>query len=202
MTFAELFTMLPGHETVFQRVVPASVELTELVELDVDNVQQDDTGLELGGLSRLEKLNLGGGIRSGRPGYTDRDLATLENLPQLRELSVYGDFTDQGMKHVGKLSELIKLGIGSPQLTDASLAEVARCPHIWHLSIRGNFTDRGLDQLGNHPALGVLMINPGDRPFSTQAVARLKSRRPNLNFVYDGAHAQGQARGFGGGRAR
>ena len=66
----------------------------------------------------------------------DSDLDGLEELDQLRDLTVWGNaITDAGLSHLSRLSRLKKLYIDQCKLTDATLARIASLDQLEELSV-------------------------------------------------------------------
>jgi len=152
--------------------------LSNLVLLKVySEVRQDGSGLDLSGLTMLEHLTVDTIGKETR--FTDQDLASLAKLKRLRDLTLNGDFTDEGMAHLGHLPELTIFTTSwrEARITDRGLAELSKCRKLWYLHISGDFTDKGLAALGDMPELTLVSIQ-SKRPFSDQAVARFKAKRP------------------------
>lgn len=104
-------------------------DLTPLLGLGPDALQAiemisggygDDRLAHLGGLVGLRHLEIGWGI-------TNKGLAHLRSLPNLRGLDIYSDdVTDSGLAEIGRLSSLEELTIGHATITDAGVAFVVR----------------------------------------------------------------------------
>jgi len=79
--------------------------LANLVSLEVTgSLQQDGTGLDLSGLTALEELHFD--ISPGSTKFADRDLATIAKLPNLRELKMTGDFSDEAKAELARSPSL------------------------------------------------------------------------------------------------
>lgn len=72
--------------------------LSNLTYLDVDNVVQDNSTLNISGLAKLVKLTL-----RGDDEWRDEDLACLANLKDLKYLQGISGFGDAGMAHLKNL---------------------------------------------------------------------------------------------------
>ena len=116
-------------------------DLTELLELTLDDTRITDDGLQyLSGLENLEHLRLRGAA------ITDAGLQHLLPLKYLRILNLpQARFTDAGLTSLKRLPELEQLRFSSPHVTDAGMAELKDFPALWHLHlIQVPITDRGL----------------------------------------------------------
>jgi Leucine-rich repeat (LRR) protein len=159
--------------------------LSNLTELTVSEVAQDNSGLDISGLLRLEKLTLI--LRVTRVGDSwvsdegrDDDLACLENMVNLKWFQGYEGIGDAGMAHLRNLARMERLNIGCPGLTDRGLSYLANMRRLDFLAIRdGNLTDGGLRHLERLKALAYLSIT-SQNVFSATALEQLQSELPNL----------------------
>jgi hypothetical protein len=79
---------------------------------------------------------------------TDDDLAYLKKLPNLKELSLPDTITDNGLAHVGQLTELRVLFLQGPRITDAGLRHLKGLNRLEFLSLTGTqVTDEGKAEL-------------------------------------------------------
>jgi Leucine-rich repeat (LRR) protein len=177
--------------------------LSGLKHLEVD-VVQDNSGLDLSGLTGLEYLELGIREPADREDWTlrDEDMACLANLTRLKTFltsSRQAYLTDAGTSHLAGLTELDWLSIGGPQLTDTTLSYLSKMEKLKTLQITGNFTDQGLRHLEGPYSLDYLWIHPS-RDFSQSALQRLRDRLPNLRYLdaVDANRAMGGMGGLGG----
>jgi hypothetical protein len=130
--------------------------LSQLEELDLNDVQSTDAGLaNLSGLRALRKVHL-----KGRR-FTDRALANLKGLPSLRELGLREcTFTDDGLKNLERLSELQILGLTDCKITDAGLAHLKDLRALTNLGLTNcQITDAGLSHLKEMTNLEYLILN-------------------------------------------
>jgi hypothetical protein len=153
--------------------------LNNLTELNLrKGIKQDDSGLDISGLTGLEDLRLNGDA----PIY-DKDLACLAKLKKLNFLSWPARdsimVTDAGIDHLKDLPNIRELFCGSPYLTDKSLACLANMKTLNFLTIFGNFTDDGLGYLEELKTLRSLKIYTTNK-FSPAAIQQLKEKLPNL----------------------
>lgn len=121
-----------------------------------DNVQLENSGV----LQRIEYLELG---------QADDDrLKQIEGLVQLRGLNICRcDFTDAGLKHIGKLDNLRDLVLDQigfvPPIADAGLKYLATLHHLEALGISNTrITDAGLAHLKTLPHLRKLGLSHTD----------------------------------------
>lgn len=161
-------------------------QLTNLATLNVHGVRQDNSGLDISRLTRLETLYLYTKTRRidkrqlvTEPLY-DSDLACLAKLTQLTNLQMsHASVTDDGLKNLAGLTNLDNLSVGGEGVTDYGLLYLANMNKLFSLSISGNFTDRALQYLERLPTLGVLDIMEGAN-FSPEAVQRFRRNMPEL----------------------
>jgi len=176
--------------------------LSGLKDLEVD-VIQDNSGLDLSGLTGLESLNLGIRDPADREDSTlrDEDMACLANLTKLKRFltsSRQAYLTDAGTSHLAGLTELDRLSVGGPQLTDTTLSYLSNMKKLKTLHVTGNFTDQGLRHLEGLDSLESLRIYPS-RDFSQSALQRLRDRLPNLRYLDANTRRVTQAMGGMGG---
>jgi len=155
--------------------------LNNLTELDLDfGIIQDNSGLELSGLTGLEELKF-----KVDASICDNDLACLKKLKNLRLLWIgagreSSSFTDAGIAHLKDLPNIRELYCRSPYLTDKSLSYLANMKTLNFFTIIGSFTDKGLVYLEELKPLRSLKIGTTNK-FSPAALERLKEKLPNLS---------------------
>jgi len=153
-----------------------------LTDLEVGRFEQDNSGLDISGLIKLERLNFEL-FRKGSDSVRDEDLACLVKLKNLRRLVIGGvkssTVTDAGIAHLKDLPNMRELFCGSPYLTDKSLSYLANMKTLYSLTITGNFTDEGLGFLEELKALHHLKIYSSNN-FSPKAKERLLNNLPNM----------------------
>ncbi len=153
--------------------------MPHLTELNTGHVVQDNSGLNIAGLSKLEMLFLyakrGSSLR-------DEDLACVGKLKRLAwlQISHCNEITDVGAAHLAGLTSLWRLHIPDSNLTDDGLRELANLRALQNLRVGGSFTDRGLRHLEGLKILTFLQIH-GDNQFSPAALERLQNQLPNLS---------------------
>ncbi len=165
--------------------------LKKLSLLDLRGIQQDNSGMDISGLSKLEQLTLklktpqkkGGSYDSVR----DEDLACLKKLKNLRWFQIlypqHSRITDTGVAHLKDLTNMERLGIGSTYLTDASLSCLTNMKKLNHLNVTGNFTDNGLGNLEGLKGLQNVWIKSSEN-FSPTALQRLRNNLPGI-YTFD-----------------
>ena len=96
-------------------------------------------------------------LRLHNCGVTDEGLRSLRGLAQLTSLDLLGNgpvastggqFTDQGLEHIGQLSNLTHLSVWNCQLTDQGVHSIGRLTKLDFLELNsGHITDAGLRHL-------------------------------------------------------
>jgi Leucine-rich repeat (LRR) protein len=155
---------------------------SNLIWLRIGDVDQDDTGMNISGLTKLEDFTIepakGSGIR-------DEDLACLARLTSLENLQfVWPDRNtvgDQGLAYLAGLTNLDRLVIGS-KVTDRGLIHLRNMKKLDLLCVFGDFTDEGLRHLEELRSLEHLTIR-SDRPLSRAAQNRLRKNLRNLHSL-------------------
>jgi Leucine-rich repeat (LRR) protein len=150
--------------------------LPELIELDVYGLEQDDSTLNIAGLTKLRWLAL------RRALLRDEDLACLANLKRLEWVVISGEVTDVGMAHLANLRNLERLDMGGSNLTDKGLAYVAEMKKLKYLQLGGDFTDEGLASLEGLTGLTRLQITSRNE-FSPKTLDRLREKLPILSSL-------------------
>jgi len=139
-------------------------DMPNLVELRLNGIIQDNSGLNISRLTKLEKLTLG--LRRRRVGKSlvfddvrDEDLACLANLKSLKWVQGIRGVSDNGVKHLRGLTNMERLNVGGPRLTDEGLQCLANMKKLNYLSISdGDFTNKGLRHIEGLKALRYLNI--------------------------------------------
>jgi hypothetical protein len=166
--------------------------LKNISYLEVRGVKQDSSGLDISGLTKLEKLTLTLNVtRKGKKliydELRDEDMACLAKLKNLKKLEIYGGeksatFTDAGIAYLKDLPNMKNLYCRSSHLTDKSLVYLANMKTLNYLTIHGSFTDKGLGHLEELKALRSLTIFSANK-FSSAALEQLESKLPNLQTL-------------------
>ncbi len=169
-----------GHDTGISIAGLAHLnELRDLVSLRASNVHQDNSGLNIAGLTSLEDLTLS--VRR-KESLRDEDLACLAKLTRLKSLQLgphESAISDVGIKHLAGLTSLDFLNVGGRNVSDVGLAYIGNLRNLSHLRITGDFTDRGLRSLERLERLGILSIT-SEKAFRNAALNRLRRNLPNL----------------------
>jgi Leucine-rich repeat (LRR) protein len=160
--------------------------LTSLKNLDLDDIAQDNSGLDLSGLTNLEDLMLSlarkrvGGTVVSMP-FQEGDLATLGKLTRLKRLQIsHGGATNAALGYLTGLTRLERLSIGGDDLTDEGLAHLTRLSRLSSLTLSGHFTDAALVHLQKLPELTMLEFFRSGARFSQAAVRDFQRSMPRL----------------------
>ncbi len=106
-------------------------------------------------LEQITSLNLDGSRR-----LTDKGLAYLARMPQLRELTLTGQLTDRGLEALGGLRELrVFKMFWQGGITDHGIANLRSCDHLEEVDLLGCNTGDG--------AIAALIGKPKLRRFKT-----------------------------------
>ncbi len=169
--------------------------LSNLKELNVGNLVQDGSRLNISGLTELEKLALTfQSYRGGQQGtFQDEDMACLANLKRLKWLQGIRGIGDAGLAHLAGLTEMERLNVSGLGMTDRGLVHLANMKKLNHLTVVGNFTDQGLRYLEGLNSMRFLNIDSGTH-LSQSAVNRLRNNLPAIETLRtdkDGARGMG-----------
>jgi hypothetical protein len=162
-------------------------KLPRLKRLDVSGIRQDDSGLDISGLTRLEDLSLQlkrgpGAQRAVLLPWREQDIAGLGRLTRLKRLQIsHGGATDAALSHLAGLKRLERLSIGGDGVTDDGLRHLEALPNLSSMTLSGNFTDGALEHLQKLQNLSLLDFSSGAR-FSPAAVSQFKRSMPRLTF--------------------
>ncbi len=157
--------------------------LHNLSKLQVDfGIIQDDSGLDISGLTKLEELLL----RFDAPIY-DKDLVCLKKLKNLKQLVIGGGkkssmVTDAGIAYLKDLDNLTEIYCRSLYLTDNCLPSLANMKQLHYVTVCGNFTDDGLNFLHEAKTFLTLKILSANK-FSPAAIKTLRERLPDLTSL-------------------
>jgi len=116
-------------------------ELPNLRILNLKDVKQDHTGLDLSNLKKLDKLTMG--TRRRDDPINDTDVACLAGLTQLTWFQVSQSvkkphgLTDHGLAHLAGLTQMDRLTVGGPDLTDEGLKRLENLTALAHLNLIG-----------------------------------------------------------------
>jgi len=160
-------------------------DLTNIEYLVVKPAAKDYSGLNISGLTKLEKLTIGTPHRGGV--IRDEDLACLSKLNRLRWFQISSAvkkpmaISDTGMANLAGLTNMERLTIGGPNLTDDGLRHLANMNRLDLLNIiGGKLTDKGLRHLEGLKSLTYLSIR-AENEFSPEALEHLQNQLPNLH---------------------
>ena len=153
--------------------------LSNLTYLYAYGVVQDNSGLDISGLTKLENLTISTPLGSGTI-IRDEDMACLANLKKLKWLQGVAGVSDAGMAHLAGLTNMERLSVSGSDLTDKGLSYLAGMKKLNHLTVSdGNFTEKGLRHLEDLKALGFLRIT-SQNDIKRGAVLRLRRKLPNI----------------------
>ena len=142
-----------GNIVELRTITPKALELLKnesgLERLLADTGLSDDDIAHLAKHRRLWQVSLLGN------GFTDRSLATLGSLPELKDLTVSRvDITDNGLTHLRNLQKLESLYICFAPIQGRGLDNLAALPKLRHLSLNGSaISDDGLAELAGCQSL-------------------------------------------------
>lgn len=161
--------------------------LSDLETLVVHEIAQDNSTLNIAGLTNLQKLTLS--LKATRKGNEivrdpvhDEDIICLTKLTRLRDLQGLIGISDIGAKHVSTLTNLERLGLGGPGLTGVGLTYLANLKKLRRLSIvDGGITDDDLRHLEVLPRLEDIALI--DCPITDAGLSRLKEKMPHVRVT-------------------
>ena len=138
--FREVFQVSIGDAGGVQYAVNANISESDFAQLT--NLRE----LRNVFLGHLKIVTVGSGLK--RP-LKDADLAVLENLCELREVSLRAtDITDTGLTHLRNLSNLEILYLESPDISDAGLQNLEGLAKLKHLVVtRTKVSHEGISEL-------------------------------------------------------
>src|SRR5688572_3235608 len=121
-----------------------------LTSINSRNLIGDDDLEVISQLDQITSLNLDGSKR-----LTDRGLAYLARMPQLRELILGGQITDRGLEALAHLRELrVFQMFWQANITDAGIANLSFCDHLEEVDLLGcNLGDGAIAALAGKPKL-------------------------------------------------
>ena len=152
--------------------------LPGLKKLDVRNITQDCSGLDLSGLKNLEIITLITGKNSAS--LSDEDMAWLSHLKKVKWLQgIRGHIGDEGMARLAGLTSMERLNIQGSEMTDLSLSYLSNMKKLNNLTILGNFTDKGMRHLEGLTSLNHVVVYSSE-DISENALSRLRQKLPKL----------------------
>jgi hypothetical protein len=158
----------------------------------------DDDLLRFRDFKNLQSLQL---ADCGR--ITDRGLAALEGLTDLRELDLGGDkkapaITDGGLDHLKGLKRLTNLSLANTRITDAGLAKLSGLTRLEFLDLEGtHVTDASLEWIARLPKLEDVVL--GRTQVSREGLLKLQLANPTL-AIHDDGEFDAMNRTYGGRR--
>jgi Leucine-rich repeat (LRR) protein len=172
--------------------------LTNLKYLQAEAIGQDNSGLDLSGLTNLEDLLLT--LRTNRVAksevcepFQEQDIAALGRLTRLKRLGLSNaGATNAALRQLTGLKRLEHLALGGGSLTDDGLACLVELPKLDDLTLSGPFTDGALKHLQKVPNLWCLTLSRGAR-FSAAAVSDFKRNMPTV-IIFRGYEIDGGPR--------
>ena len=153
-------------------------DIPQLTELIIENPAWDGEGLaRLKGMSKLRFLALCSPT-------TDGHLASLGNLPFLRQLSLWYSegVTDAGLVHLKSLTNLEELTLQGVPITNEGLEHLSGLVHLTSLSLgKTKITDAGLVHLRTLEKLEYLDVK--ETKVTSQGAAELRKHLPRIKVV-------------------
>lgn len=162
--------------------------MPNLTKLDTHGVIQDNSGLDISGLTKLEHLTIWTSHKEGM--IRDEDLACLVNLKRLKWFQVsitdkkpMAAIGDKGMAYLAGLTNMERLTIGGSNLTDEGLKYLGNMKKLYLLHIiGGKLSDEGLHHLEVLKSLKILDID-AENNFSSGDLIRLRKKLPKLETL-------------------
>jgi len=112
---------------------------------------------------------------------SDSQLAVVGRIATLRELTVRGRITNEGLKQLRGLSQLEVLDLSMSNITDDGLKELASMPKLTRLVVMEmRITGEGLETLASYPNLKSLNVTLTH--ITNDAIARIQKIRPDLQI--------------------
>jgi len=143
----------------------------------------DELMLDLSGLKKMKDMSLSG------LQLQDSDLAFLEHLPLLENLSIQPIQTDSHLtgaflRHLIELPELNRLYVSKlSDCTGEDLAHLNGLPKLRTLTLSGRITDTALTALTGPLSLESLYFDT-DEPIRKQTVADLAKSHPVMEYIH------------------
>jgi len=143
----------------------------------------DKVILDLSGLKKMKDISLSG------LQLQDSDLAFLEHLPLLENLSIQPTQTDSPLtgaflRHLRELPELNRLYVtGLSGCTSEDLAHLNGLPKLKSLHLAGDITDTALASLTGPLSLESITVET-DEPIRKQTVTNLTESHPVIEYIH------------------
>jgi len=142
----------------------------------------DELMLDLSGLKKMKDMNLSG------LQLQDSDLAFLEHLPLLENLSIQpiqpDALTGAFLRHLRELPELNRLHVsGLSGCTGEDLAHLNGLPKLRSLRLTGDITNTALASLTGPLSLESIRVET-DEPIRKQTVTDLTKSHPVIEFIH------------------
>ncbi len=114
---------------------------------------------------------------------TNESLEMLEKYPKLEELTISGEFDDEGMRHLARLKSLEKLNLSSPKITGEGVVHLNALPALEGLSLDGE--ELSLEHLKTfEPQSRMLYLSLIPRGLDAEVAAHLVEVAPSLEELY------------------
>lgn len=124
--------------------------------VDVSMTHEPLTGSDLLFLKNLPNLDT---LCLQGAGTTDADLQWLAESVHPRDLTLYAAISDDGMKHLGRMTSIERLHVSSDTITDDGLQYLPGMQSLRTLSVEGtHITDRGFVHIGKCVELNGLCL--------------------------------------------
>jgi hypothetical protein len=140
----------------------------------------DELMLDLSGLKKMKDMSLSG------LSLQDSDLAFLEHLPLLENLSIQPDssLTGEFLRHLRELPELNRLYVSRlSDCTGENLAHLNGLPKLRNLTLKGDITDTDLACLTGPLSLESIRVET-DEPIRKQTVTDLTKSHPVIEYIH------------------
>jgi hypothetical protein len=155
-------------------------------ETMVDRMSADDMLAKLAGQTGIKTLQL------GWENVTGRGMAAIGQIPALEELVICDadEITDRDLAHLEGLKNLRVLLISDTWLTVEALRHVGRLPNLEYLSLDGQCgSDRGLEYLKGMTRLRTLRLGPSASGITNAGIGSLAGLKDLEWLELDGCRA-------------
>jgi Leucine-rich repeat (LRR) protein len=162
---------------------PDALFMLSVPDVDMGGPTSGDRGMHhIASLSGLKVLQLGNTNISGKGLGLIKQMRSLEHLgltkpsngalahiaelPELKGLTIVANpqsrqdkLTNEGLRHLAKMTSLEELNLGGRRVGDAGLVHLSKLPLLRYLMLQGeNFTDDGMVHVGNVSSLKILHL--------------------------------------------